>query len=326
MRFHSPVPTDSVLARAKKVFGNDTTVTYQQLEKCKRWKSAIAYLTHSNDKSKYQYDDDCVVSNYDWKSDRDCALANVKDMRLLAIRDAIEREEMREFNLSDFCTIEEYSKYKKQINDFFEYVYSKNLKDANRQIQVMYLSGDSGTGKTTFAKHWCDKQGYSYAVSSSSNDPMQDYRGQDVLILDDFRPGSWKMPDLLKLLDNHTMSSVKSRYHNKQMCYCKMIIITSVVPLSDVWSNLADKDDSFKEPIQQLYRRVGMRGFVSKDSVTLEIGDDIYVCDNPTVKIDSAYSKLQAIELACAYGFKKREGVSRFIEVSDCEQLDIPFD
>ena len=38
---------------------------------------------------------------------------------------------------------------------------------------------------------------------------------EDVLILDDLRDSDFKFTDLLKILDNHTKSTVKSRYHNK---------------------------------------------------------------------------------------------------------------
>ena len=47
------------------------------------------------------------------------------------------------------------------------------------------------------------------------------------LILDDLRPSCIGLSDLLKMLDNHTSSSVKSRYYNKVL-ECKLIIITSI--------------------------------------------------------------------------------------------------
>lgn len=170
-----------------------------------------------------------------------------KDLRLSEIMGLIDREEMREYNITEYVSIDEHHKYKRAIEDALAYVYSRKAKEVNRHMDVMYISGPAGSGKTTFAKWYCEQQKMSYTVSSSSNDPMQDYKGQDVLILDDFRPSEWKMTDFLKLLDNHTTSSVRSRYQNKYMCYCKCIIITSVIPLSKVWDFLQDKDD--KEPL-----------------------------------------------------------------------------
>jgi len=97
-------------------------------------------------------------------------------------------------------------------------------------MQVFYFWGPSGVGKTTTAKDMAERRGWSYCISSSSNDPLQDYKGQDVLILDDFRPSDWNFSDFLKLTDNHTSSTVKARYSNRQMVYCKAIYVTSTLP------------------------------------------------------------------------------------------------
>lgn len=328
IRFKNPMPFENILARANNVFGDgQEIIKFQHLQKCFNWKSCIAYLTHSNDKSKFQYEDSEVISNYEWQSDRDCAVAVKKDLRKDEILDLINKEILREFNIHDFVTLDEYCKYKKFINSAFEYVYNRHLADSDRKIVVMYVQGESGSGKTTFAKEFCKQQGYSFAVSSSSNDIMQDYRGQDALILDDFRPYDWNLIDLIKLLDNHTSSSVKSRFHNKFMCYCKLIILTSVMSLDDVWSKFEDKDDSFKEPKQQFFRRVSMRAFVTDNKVELHINHDVYEVDNPCKKFIKDSSFDDSVSLAKLFGFKLRETSFDDIgDIVDCEQCTIPFD
>ena len=77
------------------------------------------------------------------------------------------------------------------------------------------------------------------------------YQGQDVLILDDLRPSVMSLSDLLKMLDNNTNSTVKSRYHNK-LLECKTIIITSVMPLEDFFHNVFSEQP---ESIVQFKRR-----------------------------------------------------------------------
>lgn len=304
IRFTGPTPTENILARAKSVFGNDTTVTISQMEKCKKWTSAIAYLTHSNAKNKHQYADDEVYSNYPWTSDRDLALEESGDARLAEIQALIDSEVLRGFNIPQYMDMAEYDKYKKKIDNYFDYVSLRKLQDPNRNIDVMYVQGESGTGKTTFAKSFCARHGFSYIVSSGSNDPLQDYNGQDALIIDDFRPRGWHMDDLLKLLDNNTGSSAKSRYHNKQMFFCKLIVLTSVVSLDEIWSNLADEDEKFKEPIQQLLRRVGIRATVLSKKIYIDIGDRHFIDDNPVAKMDKAVNTRNALDLVRSYGFQ----------------------
>ena len=78
---------------------------------------------------------------------------------------------------------------------------------------------------------------------------MQDYKGEDVLILDDLRDSDFKFTDLLKILDNHTKSTVKSRYHNKAFIG-DTIVITSYKPLQDWYFDVPS------ESKHQLYRRI----------------------------------------------------------------------
>ena len=157
----------------------------------------------------------------------------------------------------------------------------KNLKDhwklhceyltlnPNRDIQVMFFTGKSGAGKTFYAKKFLDNLDYDYAISSSSNDPLQDYQGQDALILDDLRDSVFKFQDLLKMLDNNTASSTHSRFVNK-VFNGKMIVITSSIPLR-YWYKKNRLEDTFdinkQEDFAQLCRRISCYIEVSDDYV-----------------------------------------------------------
>ena len=82
--------------------------------------------------------------------------------------------------------------------------------------------------------------------------------GQKAIILDDLRDSSFEFEDLLKILDNNTSSSVRSRFANK-VFNGEIIIITSSVPL-----NYWYKDLQFNrtETLDQLYRRIScLRSF-----------------------------------------------------------------
>ena len=123
---------------------------------------------------------------------------------------------------------------------------------SNKQLEVLYIHGPSGCGKTTIAKYMADKLGYSYFVSGSGDDFLDGYDKEECIILDDFRGSSLRFSELLKLLDNHTNSAIKSRYHNKDIGMAKLIVITSVCAPKDLYRSFNESD----EPVEQLYRRL----------------------------------------------------------------------
>ena len=150
--------------------------------------------------------------------------------------------------------------------------------NTDRHIEVMFVTGKGGTGKTYYAKKLLQNLGYDFCISSSSNDPFQDYKGQNAIILDDMRPrdknkntsDGFSFEDLLKILDNDTASSVKSRFNNK-VFNGKMIVITSSIPINYWFSEL--KFNAL-EDLNQLYRRITCYVTVTEDEVTVYDGLD----------------------------------------------------
>lgn len=131
--------------------------------------------------------------------------------------------------------------------------------------EVIFITGEAGSGKTTFAKNWAKNQNLSCFVSGSSNDPLDNYKGEDVLVLDDLRGSVFTLTDLLKILDNNTNTLVKSRYYNKVL-NCKYIIITSVKEIDEFYSNIFENEE---EPISQLKRRC--KTYIKMDKKSIEI-------------------------------------------------------
>lgn len=224
-----------------------------QVEKCKgRWADMLAYLTHANAPDKFQYEPECVHSNFDWQNEALKASHAKGEKRLNELLEGIGSGELREFNIFDHMTIQEWSKYKTRLKSGFEYRV-KMMKGATRDMKSVYVYGNSGTGKTTWAKDYAEQRGYSVYISSGSNDVLDGYEGQDCLILDDLRPSCLGLSDLLKMLDPHTSSTVKSRYYNKVL-ECKLIIITTTLPMEKFFRNVFENES---EPLKQLERRCG---------------------------------------------------------------------
>ncbi|MBS7338755.1 MAG: Rep family protein [Lachnospiraceae bacterium] len=216
-----------------------------------KWVDMLKYLTHENASTKYQYAEDEVISNYNWKVEKAKAInkTNSETRKIQIINDIVSGV-IREFNYHEHITISEYDRYKKSIDNAFKYR-TDIMKGAKRNMECVYITGKSGTGKSTYAKMMCEDKGYSVFVSSGSNDVLDGYAGQDCIILDDLRPSCMGLSDLLKMLDNNTASTVKSRYKNKVL-ECKLIIVTSVLKIDEFFNGVFKEQ---KEPIVQLKRR-----------------------------------------------------------------------
>ena len=78
------------------------------------------------------------------------------------------------------------------------------------------------------------------------------------------------LSDLLKMLDNNTASTVKSRYKNKVL-ECKLIIVTSVLKIDEFFNGVFKEQ---KEPIVQLKRRCKLHLRFEQDHYYASLFDD----------------------------------------------------
>lgn len=248
IRFKNPVPTESLCAWFN--------IKPQNIEKIKgTFGDAVAYLTHRNKPEKYQYLDEEVKSNYDFKVEVEKALSKKKaSQRKEEIIELIRSGIVRECNYTEYITALEYDKFKRAIDNAFTYR-RDTLKSLDRHMNVIYIYGGSGTGKTTYAKQLATNKGLSCYISSGSNDPLDGYKGQDCLILDDIRPGDFLLSDFLKILDNNTQSTVKSRYKNK-LLECQYLIVTTSFDIPVFFDLLLDSEG---ESVKQMERRCTLK-------------------------------------------------------------------
>lgn len=231
-----------------------------------KYNDMLAYLIHAGDKSKYQYDITEIKTNV---TDIESRIEDYRErlngkpmitkklseetIKLNDIINQITEGQIREYNITDFVDGLMYSKHIREIKAAFDYRRTI-LQSMERKMEVYFFCGKSGSGKTSCAKQIAKKKGYSFYVSSSQNDVLDGYAGQDVIILDDLRPKSFELADLLKFLDNDTNSTVKSRYHNK-VIEAKIIIITSIYSLESFFT-MTNKNIVYgDEPIFQFKRR-----------------------------------------------------------------------
>lgn len=253
LKFNNSFETDNLVTMFKQF-----NVTKSNIAKIKgKYDDGVKYLIHQNAPSKYQYDKSEIFSNYD--IDKDLQQNVNKAMQVILQFSNLEIS----FNkMWKSLTPEERITYKRQIDNAMS-TRNINVKvEGIRNMKVIYIYGKTGAGKTTMAKWICDEiLDVDYYVSSSSNDIMQDYLGQKAIILDDFRSDNLSFSDMLKFLDNHTQSTVKSRYYNKAID-CEYIIITTTQMIYEQY-----KEVSFDDRLQ-LYRRISEIYCISDNAIT----------------------------------------------------------
>lgn len=99
----------------------------------------------------------------------------------------------------------------------------EQYKEKWRQLDVTYLWGDTGAGKT---RSVMDSYGFPnvYQVTNYEH-PFDSYQGQDIVIFEEFR-SSLKIDDMLKYLDGYPVM-LPCRYADKVACYTKVFIISN---------------------------------------------------------------------------------------------------
>lgn len=222
----------------------------------------LQYLTHSNEsqKNKHQYAPSEVVANFDFESE-------IEKSKILG--DFKKYSYAEQLKYVDSLPVADKTQAFAKLQKLWEIRCKMLVLNPDRDIKVMFIQGKGGTGKTYYAKKFLAAQGYDFCVSSSSNDPFQDYLGQKAIILDDLRDTAFELEDLLKTLDNHTGSSVKSRFNNK-VFNGEMIVITSTVPLS-YWYRAYQYNQY--DTLIQLYRRISC--YVVVKSAQIEVYEEL---------------------------------------------------
>lgn len=300
----------------------------QYLQKIeKSWDSALAYAFHLTDSAKndgkYKYNESAII--------------RVKDIDVSAIFEKNKQYEERKRNNEEIkklilqygeCEIskrdllasisaDDYNKNAVLIKRMREY---RQLKVRDRDMQVLYLCGESGSGKTTLAKYLAKIQGLDYFVSGSGKDVLDGYDKEECIILDDLRADAFTKAELFKLTDNNTNSSVKSRYANKDISYCKLMIITSIKTPHTLynWDELAEKDETFK----QFSRRL------NNTFLYITNNGDIYECkyednENPTKGTLKNKAPFSMQEVFAVLGIEKRLGENLFSKIYKVVRDDI---
>ena len=259
--------------RLKKVF------PVGKIEQGRTWEYMLQYLLHKNAPEKTPHSVDEIITNIDGgtldlylKSTPSVKKKNSLEYQLNKLKDDIIDYKILQYEFKEQTATNRLyralnAEYEAKIERAFNAqkiaLYERDK--YSRSLEVIFLEGGGGKGKSGFAVSFCEHMKWSYYIASDENDPMQDYASQKCLILDDLRDDCFSYSSFMRLLSTYTGSSVKSRYRNKAFTG-DTIIISSYCPLSEYYKEdeksgkkkkyVADTSYYGDDPLVQLHRRI----------------------------------------------------------------------
>lgn len=183
--------------------------------------------------------------------------------------------------MSDYDILEQDSSYMLNLDTIErtrQILKQEEYKSKWRELTVTYMYGDTGTGKT---RGVMEQYGYEnvFRVTDSLH-PFDNYRGQDVIVFEEFH-SNFKIRDMLNYLDGYPLE-LPCRYANKYACYTKVYIISNIPP-SDQYEDLQRRD---VETFRAFLRRIGsiihyVNGGIKMEKVTGLFDFDVVDASEP---------------------------------------------
>lgn len=276
--------------------------------KSRNIEDAFTYLIHQNAPQKFQYSPSEVTANFDYT---DFIQNNSMFVdRKLEIIAQIGAGVITRSNYARYINIQEYVQYSNDIAKAFDY-YDKSISTIDRDLEAIFITGASGTGKTTFAKYLAKEKGLSCFISSVGKDMLDGYENEEVIVYNDIRENcGLAFNEFIQLVDNNTNARGKSRFRNKNLSKCKLVIVTTILTMDELMGKL---DPLHEEDWKQFRRRFKLSLTVFKDHIQAQqyrLSDDAY---GPPTRLDNPVKDL--IEKASNDPGLTPEEVSSFLHI-----------
>lgn len=249
-----------------------------------------------------EYADIYAERREDWEAGR----AAVQRQKAETGIDALEMQILTgEVTMSQVLLTDElysvYARNKRRCDDAFETYSARKIAKAVQAMEagdfrltVYYVTGPSHSGKSRFTDSLVrrliadakDKLGQDWTVcSAAATNPFDEYRGEEILVMDDLRGMALTASDWLKLLDPDRANVGSARYHNRKIA-CRAVIINSERDVLDFFYYVKGSGDR-SEAMDQFFRRILARVIVYRvgDVRRLRIGHmqetDPYKAEEP---------------------------------------------
>ena len=141
---------------------------------------------------------------------------------------------------------------------------AKALEEGQFHTKVFYVTGPPGSGKT----HWVTthfipriinaaaEQGQNWRVyTAAATNPMDDWHGHEIVLLDDVRASTMTATDWLRFLDPYQAANLSARYENKMSVAPRIIVINAYSYPHDFFRYVKAAGD---EAMDQFIRRLSM--------------------------------------------------------------------
>lgn len=262
-------------------------------ERVEKWddraNNGFSYLLHRCSQSKadgaFQYDPAEVTANFDFVALMRSIEAEIAEARtehqggvkglLNALYAGVITKTEAEAQLSGA----QLARYARQIDTVWGKYLERNAQKwradmiaQGKQVQVIWIYGAAGTGKTRLAKEYAAKLGQEYFVAGTSRDIFQAYGGQHTIILDELRPGYIAFADLLRLLDPFALidqTMAPSRYQDKALAADTYIVTTPYSPWAFHRAEFGDYASHTVDSFEQLWRRLALVIMMEQDTIEL---------------------------------------------------------
>lgn len=281
-----------------------------QVSALQQWRgnvnNAYSYLIHQtvDAKDKHPYSLEEVIANFDFEALMKKIILDVK-MSIRTkdepiIRDCLDQIKAGTLTLKeaeDQLTGSQYAKAKTRLESVHQKrmaleadAWRKKMIERNRSIDVLWIYGEAGTGKTRLAKDYADTLGKACFLTGSSRDPFQHYQGEETIILDELRATTFLYSDLLKLLDPFNLTTnAPSRYYDKPLTADTIIITTPYSP-KKFYQQLFQLNKAFDSNVDsyyQLARRLALVLRLDKKMIQVAFFDEIcqeFILDKSTMQ------------------------------------------
>ncbi|MCR4596863.1 MAG: replication protein [Lachnospiraceae bacterium] len=142
----------------------------------------------------------------------------------------------------------DYIKQIERIDKVRQIIQEEAFKDTFRELFVEYYFGDTGSGKT---RSVMERYGYAnvFRVTNYRN-PFDQYKGQDVIIFEEFS-GAIPISQMLTILDGYPVM-LPCRYADKVACFTKVYILSNM----DLTSQYPDIQKYYPESWNAFLRRI----------------------------------------------------------------------
>lgn len=143
-----------------------------------------------------------------------------------------------------------YMLHLEKIQQVRRVIYGEKYRNTWRQINVEYIYGETGTGKsrTVLETHGYDNV---YRITDYKH-PWDSYSCQPVIVFEEFR-SSLTCADMLNYLDGYPVE-LPSRYSNKIACFTKIYIISNI-PIEEQYITVQrDSPETYKAFIRRIHK------------------------------------------------------------------------